>query len=66
MPGKYRKEGPAVGPDAASLDTWAAWAGLGAPTDEYPARRGAHRQLTAWERLQAAVGRVLGRAPSRV
>jgi hypothetical protein len=51
MPGKYRKDGPAAGPDAASLDTWAAWAGLGAPVEAYPARRGAHRELSRWERF---------------
>jgi hypothetical protein len=65
MAGRYRKPGPAARPDAASLDTWAAWAGLGAPTDEYPQREAAHRAPGLLDRLAARLDRVLTRTPSR-
>jgi hypothetical protein len=65
MPGKHEDaERPLDlgGRDAASLAAWAAWAAAGAPVDQFPARRGAHRAPTGlravWERLTSPRARV--------
>lgn len=53
------------GRDAASLANWAAWAAAGAPVDQYPARRPAHRAprglAAVWSRWTGTPRRQLSR-----